>query len=177
MSPKWTVVAAVCFLSLTGLTLAADKKDSWESYRFLMGEWVAEGDGHPGKGSGGFSFSPDLDGKILVRKSHNDIPAANGRPAIKHEDLLIVYRGGDGRHNQAVFFDNEDHVIQYTVTFSINGKSLSFVSDAAPKAPRFRLTYTALEDGNVGIKFEIAPPGSSETFRTYLTGKARRTRK
>src|SRR5215831_7558904 len=96
-------------------TTAEEKSDPWAAYRFLLGEWVGEGDGKPGQGSGGFSFATELDGKVLVRKNRNHIPAANGRPAATHEDLLVVYRGTDGKRNKAIYFDNEDHVIQYDV--------------------------------------------------------------
>jgi hypothetical protein len=167
----------VVVLLLGGNSLAADKPDPWASYRFLFGEWVGEGDGKPGKGSGGFSFSPDLDGKILVRKNRADIPASNGRAAVSHDDLLIVYRGSDGRRNKAVYFDNEDHVIEYTVAPSTDGKSLAFTSEPSAKAPRFRLTYVKIDDDKVAIKFEIAPPGHPDQFRAYLSGTAKRIEK
>jgi len=149
------------------------KEDPWAAFRFVLGEWVGEGGGKPGQGSGGFSFAPDLDGKVLVRKNRNEIPAASGRPAATHEDLLIVYRGADGKRNKAIYFDNEDHVIQYTVTPSEDGKSLVFLGDAVPSQPRFRLTYAKAKGEAVTIKFEIAPPGKEE-FRTYVEGTVRR---
>ena len=172
MRLKTRILATLVFLLFAKVSVAAETKDPWVSYQFLVGEWVGEGE--RGQGTGNFSFAPDLDGKILVRRNRADIPAANGRPAVSHNDLLIVYRGGDGRRNKAVYFDNEDHVIEYTVASSADGKSLAFTSDPSTKAPRFRLTYVKIDDGKVAIKFEIAPPGHPEQFRVYLSGTARR---
>ena len=97
-----------------------------------------------------------------------------GKPAAKHEDLLIVYRGAGGKHTKAIYFDNEDHVIQYTVTLSDDKKSLVFLSDPDPSAPRFRLTYTKDKDESLRIKFEFAPPGKPDEFKTYAEGSARK---
>jgi hypothetical protein len=49
-----------------------------------------------------------------------------------------------------------------------------FVSDPSPSAPRFRLSYAKEQGDEVLIKFEMAPPGKPDGFRTYLEGKARR---
>ena len=170
---KLGVSAVSLILILAGSASAQTKDDPWAAYRFLLGEWVGEGDGKPGQGSGSFSLAPDLGGKILVRKNRNEIPAANGRPAVSHEDLLVVYRGTEGKRNRAIYFDNEDHVIHYTVTSGDDGKSLTFLSDAVPSQPRFRLTYTKGKGETVSIKFELAPPAKEE-FRTYVEGKVRR---
>jgi hypothetical protein len=64
----------------------------WGPAQFLVGNWTGEGGGQPGQGVGAFSFSPDLQGKILVRKSFAKYPPAEGRPASRHDDLTIVYR-------------------------------------------------------------------------------------
>src|SRR5262249_57613890 len=122
-------------------------------------EGGGEGEGRAGGGAGISSCGRDPEGKVLGRKTRNQIPAANGRPAVNHEDLLIVYRGTDGKRNKAIYFDNEDHVINYTVTASDDRKSLTFVSDPAPSQPRFRLAYYHQKDDTVRIKFELAPPG------------------
>ncbi len=72
-------------LILVGGTLQAQAKDDpWDPFRFLIGDWV--GEGKEGQGSGYFSLTPDLQGKVLVRKNHAELPAANGRPAAAHDD-------------------------------------------------------------------------------------------
>jgi hypothetical protein len=148
--------------------------DPWKPYDFLIGEWAGEGSGEPGKGSGVFSFSWDLQKKVLVRRNRAEIPAAQGRPASSHEDLMVIYQGEGGGSKRAIYFDNEGHVINYVATVSEDQQTFTFLSDATPGAPRFRLSYTKEKNDAVQIKFEIAPPGKPDGFKTYLEGKARR---
>ena len=170
------VIARILFsllFILAGGTLQAQAKDDlWEPFRFLIGDWV--GEGKEGQGSGYFSLTPDLQGKVLLRKNHAELPAANGRPAAVHEDLMVIYKSEDGKSHKAIYFDSEDHVINYTVTSSPDKQTLTFISAAAPHAPPFRLSYQKKAEDRVGIKFEIAPPGKPEEFNTYLEGKARK---
>lgn len=65
-------------------------------------------------------------------------------------------------------------MINYAVTFSDDNRTLTFLSDALPANPRFRLSYTRAGDDSMAIRFEIAPPGKPESFKTYLQGDARR---
>jgi hypothetical protein len=166
---------AIAFLGVAANSpLVCRASDAWEPYRFLLGDWVGDGSGGPGKGSGQFSFRLDLQDKVIVRKNHAVFPAAAGRPAVTHDDLMVIYRAEGGGPTKAIYFDNEGHVIQYTASFSADQKTLVFVSEPAPAAPRFRLSYSKGEEGTVGIKFEMAPPTLPDAFRTYLEGKARR---
>jgi hypothetical protein len=164
--------AGLLILVCGELPRAVAKDDLWEPFHFLIGDWV--GEGKEGQGSGHFSLTPDLGGKILVRRNHAELPAANGRPASVHEDLMVIYKSQDGKSSKAIYFDSEDHVINYTVTFSPDKETLTFISATVPSAPRFRLTYQKEAEDRVGIKFEIAPPGKAEEFKTYLEGKARK---
>ncbi len=170
---RWYLAVCAMLFCLSSLQARPDE-DAWAGYRFLIGNWVGEGSGGPGQGSGEFSLAFGLDKKVLIRKNRSDYPAANGRPAVHHEDLMVIYRGDDGKPSKAIYFDNEAHVIEYKATGSDDHKTLTFVSDARPSAPRFRLTYTKSEGETVKIKFEIAPPGKPEEFKTYLEGSARR---
>jgi hypothetical protein len=167
-------LAVLGVLCLTALASARPGDDPWAMYRFLIGDWVGEGGGQPGQGSGEFSFLPDLQGKVLVRKNRAEYPAAANRPAFIHEDLLVVHKGSDDKRSHAIYFDSEDHVIQYTVSASEDSKSLAFVSAPSPREPRFRLTYTNEAEDKLGIKFEIAPPGKPDEFKTYIEAKARK---
>jgi hypothetical protein len=152
----------------------ANNEVNWDSWKFLVGDWVGEGSGQPGQGSGSFSFHFELQGKILVRKNRSDYPATKDRPAVSHEDLMVIYPEAGETPNRAIYFDNEGHVIHYAATFADDGNSVTFLSDAAPSAPRFRLTYVKGKEGKVTIRFEIAPPGKPEAFSTYLEGAAHR---
>jgi hypothetical protein len=137
-----------------------------------MGEWVGEGTGMPGEGAGGFSFAYDLQNTVLVRKNFADYPATKDRPAFRHEDLMIVYQ--EGGKTRATYFDNEQHVINYSVSVSVDSSSIVFVSDASASSPRFRLTNKKSGTDKIAITFEIAPPGKPEAFTRYIEAKARR---
>ena len=142
----------------------------WGPAQFLVGKWAGEGGGQPGQGSGAFSFSPDLQGRILVRKSFTEFPPANGRPASRHDDLMIVYRDETTHALRATYFDSEGHVIHYSVKPSEGG--VVFVSEGAPSNSRFRMTYTSAGKDTLRFKFEIAAPGKE--FAPYLEAAAHR---
>jgi hypothetical protein len=170
-------VAVVLTLGLASLLAQPAKTDSrWAPLGFLIGEWVGEGGGAPGQGSGGFSFLPDQDGRILIRKNHADYPATKDKPAYSHTDLMIVYQDSGETKLRAIYFDDEGHTIHYTVEPSADGNIVQFLSEAALSQPRYRLTYRKTGDDRVAIQFEIAPPGKQEGFSTYIDATARRSR-
>lgn len=137
--------------------------------RFLVGTWRGEGTGQPGRSVGVATFRFELEGRALVRRSFADAPAAEGRPASRHEDLMTVFVGGG--QLRALYLDNEGHVIHYLVAPGPDG--VTFTSEAAP-GPRFRLSYRRKGEGQVALRFEIAAPAASEAFRTYLEADLRR---
>jgi hypothetical protein len=167
--------AAAVVLLLTTLVSPTRADEPWAPYQFLIGEWA--GDSDSDKGSGKFTLEPDLDGKVLVRRNHADIPASQGRAAATHDDLMVIYREEPGKPSKAIYFDSEAHVIHYNVSFSDDKRTLTFLSDASQSGPRYRLTYVNTGPDAITIKFEIAAPGKADEFKTYLEGKARRTRR
>jgi hypothetical protein len=166
--------AGLLFFLAFGYIPAFAQVDAWADYRFFMGEWVGEGVGQPGHGSGGFSLTPDLQGKVLVRRSRAVYPAAGGRPASTHDDLMVIYRQERGKLVKASYFDSEGHVISYSVSVSADKTGVVFLSDAQPSTPHFRLTYAKGKADTLAIKFEIAPPDKPDEFKTYLDGTVRR---
>jgi hypothetical protein len=174
MNPKSAFSALALLVIATSASAATRDDDAWKPYRFLVGEWTGEGGGEPGKGPGRFTFAWDLKEKVLVRRNRADYPAAQGRPALSHEDLMVIFQAGPKGPIKAIYFDSEGHVIGYAVTCSEDGEALTFLSDAVRGGPRFRLTYTKHGDDAMGIKFEIAPSGKPDGFKTYLEGSARR---
>jgi hypothetical protein len=142
--------------------------DPWADWKFLLGEWTAgDSGGVPGQASKGFfSLGPDLSGKILVRKNHAEYPPANGRPAVVHDDLMIVYH--ESGATKAFYSDNEGHVIRYSVSFSGDKKRIVFLGEKTPGVPRYRLTYEDLRPGTAKVLFEIAPPDKPEQFAKYV---------
>lgn len=146
------------------------QRPPWEQWQRIMGDWSGEGTGEPGRGEGTFSFQLALDQKILIRKSHTEFPATDQRPSFVHEDLLIVYADPSGIPERGIYFDNEGHTIEYTV--SCTDHTIQLVSGALPGAPFFRLTYTQLDQNSILTKFEMSQDG--QTFMTYLEGKCHR---
>ena len=157
-------------IAATLLISVGARAEDWGPVQFLAGHWTGDGGGEPGRGSGSFSFAPDLQGKILVRKSFAEYPAANGKPAYRHDDLMIVYRDGSSRQLRAIYFDNEEHAIPYSIQSSPGG--VVFESEGPRDAARFRLTYTSAGSGRLKLKFEIAPPGKE--YATYIEAGAKR---
>ncbi len=148
--------------------------DLWAPLQFLLGDWVGEGGGSPGQSAGGFSFQPDLQRNVLVRKSRAEYPATKDHPAFVHDDLTIVYpQPGTGRL-RAIYFDNEGHVVNYSVEVSGDRGTVQFVSDPSASGPRFRLTYQRTGEDTLGIQFEISPSGQPDSFAPYIQAAARR---
>jgi hypothetical protein len=173
-------VAALCLLAVCvpNCLQAQETADHspWKKYAFLVGSWVGEGNGQPGQGKGSFSIEPDLNGRVLVRKNHSEYPATAQKPAFTHDDLMIIYADRPGEMSSAIYVDNEDHTIHYSVAFSEDGKTITFISATSATSPTFRLSYTQLDENTLDLKFEIAPPGKADAFSTYVQGKVHRTR-
>jgi hypothetical protein len=146
------------------------QNQTWDNWNWLIGNWSGEGSGQPGQGGGTFSFIFSLDKNIVVRKSHSEYPAANNKPAIIHDDLMIVYPNSGGNSCKAIYFDNEGHKIDYQVTYA--DKQIVLTSEKNANMPVFRLTYTLLSDGMVDTKFEMSQDG--KTFMTYIEGKSKK---
>src|SRR5215813_3490055 len=143
--------------------------DNWEAFRFLVGEWVGKGTGSPGEAGGAFSFSFDLEEKILVRKNRADYPATKDKPAYSHNDLMVIYK--EGTETRAIYFDNEGHIINYTVTVSKDLPTrITFLSEISPSAPRFRFIYSKINNDNMTFQFDVAQPAKPEAFTKYLEG-------
>lgn len=142
-----------------------------EALRPLEGDWVGEGTGQPGEGTGGCSFRFELGGKAFVRRNWAEYPASQGRPAFRHEDLLVGSATPEGV--RAVYWDNEGHRIDYAVSNPEVG-CVVFLGEIRADAPRFRMTYRSVGKDALSFVFEIAPPGQPEAFKIYLQAKLRR---
>ena len=145
-----------------------------DEFRFLLGEWEGVGEGGPGAGKGMFSFAFDLQNKVIVRKNHAEYAATASRPAVRHDVLIVVYLDRASTQILANYFDSEGQQINYKVTPSSDHEAVTFLSEASASQPRYRLSYKKLKDGTLSGKFEIAPPGQPDAFKTYLEWTARK---
>jgi hypothetical protein len=133
-----------------------------EPVRFLLGEWQASGGGKPGEASGGFTFAPSLQDRVIIRSNYAEYPATGDKPASRHDDLMVIYATESGEV-RADYYDSEGHVIRYAGS-SPAMDELVLVSEASNGAPRFRLTYKLGADGVLDGRFEVAPPGKPDSY-------------
>lgn len=156
-------------LALAGLPLAAQATVDLSELNFLLGDWQAV-ETAPGE-TGGSTFALQVQNRVIVRTNEASYPAAGGRPASRHDDLMVIY--AEKGSIKADYFDNEGHVIRYAVRPQGTGRVV-FTSDTVPREPRYRLTYTLAPDGALKGSFAIAPPDSPEAFKPYLDWTARK---
>lgn len=175
---KWVFKAAVIGLAI-GLAPPigageARPAASLDALGFLIGDWTGEGKSDSGPGTGSASFERTMGGKAILRRNHAEYPASGGRPAVVHEDLMIVYADAPTGTLRAFYTDTESHVIDYAVTPSADGKSVVFESVPGTKGPRFRLTYLKGEGETVSLVFEMAPPDHPDQFAKLMDGRLKR---
>ena len=147
----------------------------WDALHFLEGNWEARTQGGVAnaRGSGSYTFKPELKHHVLARRSasHEDCKG----PAdfdCGHHDLLYVYEDPVDGSLKAIYFDDEGHVIHYDVTTPEPSTAI-LVSTPSRTAPQFQLIYQ-LKGGVMSGRFQIRMPGQSD-WRPYLewSGRAR----
>jgi len=166
------ISSVVVGLMLFGADLRGVEPSALTPLQFLLGEWEAIGGGAPGEGSGACTFAGGLQDRVILRTNHAEYPASGGRPASRHDDLMVIYVDA-GSQVKADYYDSEDHVIRYLVQSPRSGEVV-FLSETMPSVPRYRLTYKLADNGTLDGRFEIAPPGKLEAFETYLSWSARK---
>lgn len=165
-------VTAVIFLLLMTFYCQSQTQEKWHNFEWLIGEWKGEGSGQPGTGGGAFTFSYDLDKNIIVRRSHSEYDSGDKKSKVIHDDLMIIYPGSEEKSFKAIYFDNEKHVIEYSVSFNASDNSVILTSNRNANAPVFRLTYTPTGNGKVDTRFEMSPDGVN--FNIYIEGISRK---
>jgi hypothetical protein len=121
-------------LLLAAGLLPAQTAPKWDQFQFMIGKWKAD--------TGNFSFEPDLNGQILLRRNVNNTPGQ------KHDDLMVVYLEGGPK---AIYFDTEGHTIRYNISFPAKNAA---VFDSEGPGPKYRLSYVlngAKLDGQFGV--------------------------
>jgi hypothetical protein len=166
------LVAVAAGVLVAGSSALAAPPAALEPLAFLLGEWRAAGAGAPGPGTGAAEFTRGLQDRVILRRSYAEYPAADGRPASRHDDLMVIYADPQGTV-RADYHDNEGHVIRYVVQVPAPGRAV-FLSDAGGGGMRFRLTYELGPTGVLKGEFATAPPGAPEAFKAYLTWESRR---
>jgi hypothetical protein len=161
-----TVSLALCML--TGIA-HGQSPTPLAPLQFLLGQW--EGIGDQAGATGGFTFAPSVQDRVILRTNYSNTPATGGKPASRHDDLMVIYL--DAGVVRADYFDSENHVIRYVA--EARAGEVTFLSEIRPSEPRYRLTYTRVSETLIG-KFEVAPPGKPESFSPYLSWTARKAK-
>jgi hypothetical protein len=166
-------LAGTLALPLATAASQSQAKTTWDALQFLQGRWVGEGTSEVGAGGGYFTFEPDLNGTVWVRRNHAEYPAANRAPIV-HEDLMIVYVDPDGATLRAFYTDTERHVIPYVVSVSAGRDTASFVSEPPPGQPTYRLTYVRRGADRMSVTLEMAPADHPQQFKVVVQGSVRK---
>ena len=143
--------------------LHAQPNDPWKKLDFLLGDWTGaagEKDTPLGAGQGAFSFKPELQQKIVVRRNN-----AQYDSGAQHDDLMVIYLDAPNDTPRAIYFDTEGHVIHYALSFPSPNRAV-FESDGSQPGPRYRLSYW-IEAGTLNGRFEVAAPSSE--YKTYMS--------
>ncbi len=117
-----------------------------------------------------YTFRLELRDHILARHSRTGACVSSDDSQCQHSDLLYIYPGTNGQGFEAIYFDNEGHVIHYGVSIPKPG-TVVLLSDAAQPGPQYRLTYTFL-DGVMSGELEMQMPGQT-AFTSYLEWSGR----
>lgn len=150
------------------LASAQSASDPFSSLSFLVGTWEARTINNPAvTATGVYTFRRELNGHILARHSVADSSKCKGPEDFncEHGDLLYIYADAPGQPLRAIYFDNEGHVIHYTVT-APTPTTAEFLSDTSQPGPQFRLFYQLKGEAMSG-KFQIRMPGQQE-WKSYL---------
>ena len=143
-----------------------------EPLAFLLGTWGLPKTDPSGATAGTATFATSLQDRVIIRTSFAAYPATATSGPSRHDDLMIIYAAGPALI-RADYFDNEGHVIRYTVTVKGTADVL-FESDTIAGEPRYRLTYVLAPDGLLRGTFSIAPPGMPDAFGQYLAWASRK---
>ena len=153
------------FLALFSVSSARAKPAGppWDRLQFLIGNWVgAEGVYGVAGSPVSFSFSFDLQKRVIVQKIHSDHSSVPGHAAYAGDGLMIIYPDPVTQNLRADYFDSGGNVLHYTAGVSSDDQTVTFISESDAIGHHFRTTYFKRKDGALGIKTMMAEPGRSD---------------
>lgn len=162
-------LASLPLIMLTGTT-RGESPAALASLQFLVGQWEAIGD--QAGATGGFTFAPSVQDRVIVRTNYSNTPATAGKPASRHDDLMVIYV--EAGVVKADYFDSEGHVIHYVA--AARSAEVVFLSEVKASEPRYRLIYRRGSANALNGTFDVAPPGKPDSFESYLSWTAQRVK-
>jgi hypothetical protein len=164
----FVAVVALAALALTQNDRAvAAPADPWKALAFLEGTWDAhtQAGSASAQGNGMYTFKHELKNHVLVRQSKSAACKGPANYDCEHSDVLYVYQEAENQPVKAIYFDNEGHVIHYTVSTPDSSTAI-FISEASASGPQFQLVYN-LKAAVMSGKFQMRMPGQTE-WKSYL---------
>ena len=163
------------FLALFSVSSAHSKPAGppWDRLQFLIGDWVgAEGIYGVAGSPVSFSFSFDLQKRVIVQKIHADHSSVRGQAAYTGDGLMIIYLDPVTQRVRAAYFDSGGSVLHYTAEVSSDDQSVTLISESDAIGHQFRTTYFKRKDGALGIKTMMGEPGRGGDFHLMNEGAA-----
>lgn len=154
-------------LPVEAQSMPSPQTDPWKALSFLQGTWEAKATGAQGvSATGTYTFRRELGDHVLARHSMSD-EGCKGPISYDcdHGDLLYVYQDGPGQPLKAIYFDNDGHVIHYSVS-TPDATTAIFLSDGSLPGPQFRLLYE-LKGPVMWGKFQMRVQGQTD-WKPYL---------
>jgi len=162
--------AFLFFFTLSAFAQSSERPDPWKALSFLLGTWEAKtAAGQPASVSGSYLFREELSGHVLARHTiSKDGCKGPSDFDCDHNDMLYAWQAFPHGPVSAIYFDNEGHVIHYSVSTvaTPDATTAIFLSDPNQPGPLFRLVYERKGDTMSG-KFQSQMPGHSE-WQSYL---------
>ena len=127
------IIRAIAFgvLPILALGLSAQTAPSYnpfQSLSFLEGTWDAKTNGSSGVDANGkYTFTMELRNHVMARHMvSKDSCKGPENYDCNHNDLLYFYPDGPEHSLEAIYFDNEGHVIKYSVSTPTPTTEFSF---------------------------------------------------
>lgn len=169
-------VAIVLVLSNLIVFAGQNEIDIWEPLRYLEGAWVGQGDGMNGVSTVMQEYGFIFNGKFLRMTSKSEFKPQEKNPEGEiHED--IGYFSFDRARKKFILrgFYIEGFVNQYVGDVSVDGKTLTFETEAIENAPpgtRAKLVLKRISDNEFEESFFVAWP--DRDFGCITTNRLKR---
>jgi hypothetical protein len=159
--------------------LAEVPANPWSPVEFLVGDWVGESDGQPGKGMVKRSYRFVLSGRFLHEQNVSVYPPQpKNEKGEVHEHWSFVSFDRARRRLVLRQFHQESFVNQYVTTQGAPPGTVAFESEALENAPpgwRARETYVVVSPDEFVETFELA--SESKPYEVYSKTRFKRVRR
>jgi enterochelin esterase-like enzyme len=149
---------------------AAESSDRWQPVRFMVGDWVGEASGEPGKGTVERAYALILGDQFIEENNTSTYEARNGQPPEVHHHRAFFSYDKAGRRIMLRQFHEESFVILYALDRAASSPtrlvfdSVSFENFS--NEWRARETYEIVSPDEFTEIFELKGPGKKD-YQVY----------